>query len=68
MYINIIHHKKIHPRIPFTTLILKYIFKFSNFMTDIILSQYTPYVQKIECMLNFSKWLIRLNIKLIIYT
>jgi hypothetical protein len=39
MYINIIHHKKIHPRIPSATLVLKYIFKFSNCMMGIILSQ-----------------------------
>ncbi len=28
MYINIIHHKKIHPRIPLKTLVLKYICNF----------------------------------------
>jgi len=39
MYINIIHPKKIHPIIPFTTLVLKYIFKISNSMTSITLSQ-----------------------------
>jgi len=39
MYINIMHHKKIHPRIPSTTLLFKYIFKFSNFMMNIIWSQ-----------------------------
>jgi len=39
MYINIIHHKKIHPKIPSTTLVLKYIFKISNSMMGIILSQ-----------------------------
>jgi hypothetical protein len=39
MYINIINHKTIHPRIPFTTLVLKYIFKLSNSVTNIILSQ-----------------------------
>jgi hypothetical protein len=33
------HHKKIHPRIPVTTLLFKYIFKFSNFVTSIIWSQ-----------------------------
>jgi hypothetical protein len=36
---NIIHHKKTHPRIPSTLLILKYIFKISNFVIGIILSQ-----------------------------
>ncbi len=35
MYINIIHHKKIHPRIPSTTLVLEYVFKFSNFVIGI---------------------------------
>ncbi len=35
MYINIIHN----PRIPFTTLVLKYIFEFSNSVMNIILSQ-----------------------------
>jgi hypothetical protein len=39
MYIIIMHHKKIHPRIPLTTLLFKYIFKISNFMTSIIWSQ-----------------------------
>ncbi len=38
MYINMIHHKKIHPIIPLTTLVLKYIFKISNSMMGIILS------------------------------
>ncbi len=33
------HHKKIHPRIPLTTLLFKYIFKFSNFVMGIIWSQ-----------------------------
>jgi len=39
MDINIMHHKKIHPRIPSTTLFFKYMFKFSNFVMGIILSQ-----------------------------
>ncbi len=39
MYINIIHHKKLHPRIPSTTLVLRYIFKISIFVTSIIWSQ-----------------------------
>jgi hypothetical protein len=33
------HHKKIHPKISYTTLVLKYIFKFLNSMMNIILSQ-----------------------------
>jgi hypothetical protein len=37
-YINIIHYKKIDPIIPFTTLVLKYICNFSNFVIGIILS------------------------------
>ncbi len=37
MYINIIHHIKIHPGIPSTTLVFKYIFKISNSMMGIIL-------------------------------
>ncbi len=39
MYINIIYNKKIHPRIPLKTLILKYIFKLCDmyyFLTNII--------------------------------
>ncbi len=32
-------HKKVHPRIPPTTLVLKYICNFSNFTMGIILSQ-----------------------------
>jgi hypothetical protein len=32
------HHKKTHPRIPLTSLVLKYIFKISNFVMGIILS------------------------------
>jgi hypothetical protein len=39
MYINVIHHSKIHLRIPYTTLVWKYIFNFSNFMMGNILSQ-----------------------------
>ncbi len=39
MYINIMHHKKIHPKIPLTSLFFKYIFKFSNFVTSIMWSQ-----------------------------
>jgi hypothetical protein len=38
MYINIIQHKKIHPKIPSTTLVLKFIFKISNSVMSIILS------------------------------
>jgi len=38
MYINIKHHKKVHPRIPCTTLVLMYIFKISNYVKNIILS------------------------------
>jgi hypothetical protein len=37
MYNNIVHHKKIHPKIPSITLVLKCVFKFSNFVTGIIL-------------------------------
>ncbi len=33
------HHKQIHPRIPSITLLFKYIFKFSNSMTNTIWSQ-----------------------------
>jgi hypothetical protein len=39
MYIHIIHHKKIHPIIPSTTLVLKCIFKISNYVANIIFSQ-----------------------------
>jgi len=39
MYINIMHHKKMHPRIPLTTLLFKYIIKFSNFVMGSIWSQ-----------------------------
>jgi hypothetical protein len=39
MYMITMHHKKIHPRIPLTTLLFTYIFKFSNFITSIIWSQ-----------------------------
>ncbi len=33
------HHKQIHPRIPSTTLLFKYIFKISNSMMNIIWPQ-----------------------------
>ncbi len=33
------HHKKIHPIIPLTIVLFKYIFKFSNSMMGIIWSQ-----------------------------
>jgi hypothetical protein len=39
MYINIIHQKKIQPKIPTTIFVLKYICKFSNFIIDIIMLQ-----------------------------
>jgi hypothetical protein len=39
MYINIIPHKEIHPKIPPITSILKYICNFSNYVMGIILSQ-----------------------------
>jgi hypothetical protein len=39
MYINIICDKTIEPKIPSTTLVLKYIFKISNFVIGIILSR-----------------------------
>jgi len=49
MYINTIHHKKInHPKIPPTTLVLKYIFNFSNFVTYVILSKCIPYVHVLQ--------------------
>jgi hypothetical protein len=38
-YINIIDHKKIHQKIPRTTLFLKYVCNFSYFMMNIISSQ-----------------------------
>jgi hypothetical protein len=38
------------PKIPLITLVLKYIYKFANFVAYIILSQiYTPYVQVFQC-------------------
>ncbi len=55
MYINIIHHKKIHPRIPSTTLVLKYIFKISNSMTSIILSQIYSICSKSSMFIEFFK-------------
>jgi len=39
MNTNIIHLLKIHPKLPPTTLVLKYIFIFSDYVTSIILSQ-----------------------------
>jgi hypothetical protein len=57
MYINIIHHKKIHPRIPSTTLVLKYIFKFSNFVMGIILSQICFIHSKFSMFVEFlNRW------------
>jgi hypothetical protein len=44
MYINIIHHKNIHPRIPLITLVLKYIcnlFKFYDMYYFVINILYT---------------------------
>jgi len=52
MYINIIHHKKIHSRIPFTTLVLKYIFKISNSMMGIIIWSQIYFIH-----LNFSMFI-----------
>jgi len=57
MYINIIHHKKIHPRIPSTTLVLKYIFKFLNFVMGIILSQICFIHSKFSMFVEFlNRW------------
>jgi hypothetical protein len=39
VHVNMIAPKRIHPRILSTTLALKYIFKFSNFVMGTILSQ-----------------------------
>jgi hypothetical protein len=55
MYINIIHHKKIHPRIPSTTLVLKYLFKLSNFVMSIILSQIYSICSKSSMFIEFFK-------------
>ncbi len=55
MYINIIHHKKIHPKIPSTTLVLKYIFKISNSMMGIILSQLYSIHSKFSMFVEFFK-------------
>jgi hypothetical protein len=55
MYINVIHHKKIHPRIPYTTLVLKYIIKFSNSMMGIILLQIYYIHSNFSMFVGFSK-------------
>jgi hypothetical protein len=47
--------KKIHPRIPSTTLVLKYIFKFSNSMIGIILSQIYSICSKSSMCIEFFK-------------
>jgi hypothetical protein len=39
MYMNIIYHKKLNPRIPSTIWLLEYRFKLSNFVMGIIWSQ-----------------------------
>jgi hypothetical protein len=69
MYINNIEHKKIHQKIPPTTLVLKYVCNFSYSMTSIISSQiYFIYVEIHQSLLDFSFWLIVLSLNLIQYT
>jgi hypothetical protein len=55
VHVNMIAPKRIHPRILSTTLALKYIFKFSNFVMGTILSQYTPYIPILQYFLDFLK-------------
>jgi len=68
MYINIIHHKIFHPRIPCTTLILKYIFKFSKSLMGIILSRIYSICSKFSMFVDLKNKLIRWSLKLIKYT
>jgi hypothetical protein len=53
MYINIIHHKKNHYKILSITLVLKYIYKFSYFMTYLFWHKYISYVQIYKFLLEF---------------
>jgi hypothetical protein len=56
MCINVIDHKKVHPKIPFTTLVLKYIYAiFSNSMTCIILSQIYSIYSSFSLFVEFLK-------------
>ncbi len=47
--------KKIHPRISYTTLVLKYIFKILNSMMNIILSQIYSIHSNFSMFVEFSK-------------
>jgi hypothetical protein len=53
MYINIIDNKKIHYKTPPVTLVLKYIWKFSYFVTYLFQHKYISYVQIYKCLLDF---------------
>ncbi len=54
MYINTIDYKRNYPKIPPTTLVLKYICNFSNFMMcNILLNNYIPYIENFQCSLKF---------------
>jgi len=55
MYINIIHHQKIHYKTPPITLILKYIYNFSYSMTFFFQHKYILYVQVCKFLLVFLK-------------
>jgi hypothetical protein len=54
MYINIIHHKKIDPKISLASLVFKFI---CNFFKHYVLFcyKYTPYIQAFHFLFDFKK-------------
>jgi hypothetical protein len=68
IYINIIQHKKIHPRIPFTTIVLKYICNFFKFCDKYYFVTNILHTFKIFIVCWIFKKYIRLSFKLIKYT
>jgi hypothetical protein len=52
MYINVVHHQKIHYKTPPITLILKYIYNFSYFVMWFFWHKYTSYVEVCKCSLE----------------
>jgi hypothetical protein len=67
MNMNIIHLQKLHPKIPPTTLVLKYISIFSYSMPSIKCHKYTSCVLILQFLLEFFCELINISLKLIKY-
>jgi len=67
MYINIIHHKKFHPRNPITTLVLKYMCNFFKLYDNYYFVTNILHTFKFFIFVEFLKIIIRSSLKLIKY-